>query len=70
MLKKYANKHKDQQGKWPKWYAPSSTEVGDEPEAWPPEQPHPSTQEFEKHWNKSGVETNLESIPEERGPKV
>ena len=42
VVKKYAEKHKDQEGKWPKWYTPNERE-GDVsvdmtlPQPWPPE---------------------------------
>ena len=52
-LKKYTEKHKHQEGMWPKWYVPNEREAGGEPYAWPPEQPHPSTQEYDWRWNKS-----------------
>ena len=34
-------------------YIPREQEAGGEPYAWPPEQPHPSTQEYDQRWNKS-----------------
>ena len=52
-LKKYAEKHKDQQGRWPKWYVPKDAETEGEPYAWPPEQPHPSTQDYDRQWSMS-----------------
>jgi len=51
-IKKYAAIHKDQQGRWPRWYMPNDSEDTGETFAWPSEQPHPSTQEYDKHWNK------------------
>ena len=38
-------------GEWPKWYRHEAQDGYDHEEAYPEEQPHPSTNEHEENWN-------------------
>ena len=52
VLKKYAERHKVG-GKWPGWYMANDEGENNQPLLYPPEQPHPSTKEHQKHWNQT-----------------
>ena len=57
-VKKYAELHKTPDGKWPKWYYCGEDEDGDasghdEDALYPPEQPHPTTSDYDNSWGLS-----------------
>ena len=50
-LHRYATRHK-QGSKWPKWFYQPTSEDQKGPLNFPIEQPHPSTKEYDKEWDK------------------